>query len=312
MDKAIRHYYGSEIIQKTALEGGVSFKTWLLELENGKKLVFRTGEDDPRYYENDESIVYIPNSKIFKREKQFYDGLNEALGILCPQVEVIDCSLQYHTQPYQIYPYIEGKPLSEIIATLNANEKSEYMYKIGVLVGKMHQVKLGGKSEYYIDSKTWRELNSSRLKERLGFLVKNGLISIIEIEELCSYAETIRGDFDTGSFMHMDVRPCNLIVNNGELFLIDAESCEWGDSCYELAQLESCNMLTAEFLSGYKTVFHTENIDFESPKFTVYRLRAFARIADLFLNLIDVSESEKKMAAERFLKIKNKVLNNRR
>ena len=83
MDAAINKHFKQGIESRKQLTGGYSFKTWLLTLTSGQKVVFRSNSD---FTTGGGRRIIIAD--IFRREKFFYDNVNKAMGtyvLMCMQ-----------------------------------------------------------------------------------------------------------------------------------------------------------------------------------------------------------------------------------
>ena len=85
------------------------------------------------------------------------------------------------------------------------------------------------------------------------------------------------------SFLHLDLRFINMIYNNGHIYLVDAENCEFGDPLFDLAVIDINDTMTESFLAGYTNSSGCRpNID--SDLFLYYKLERLALIVHVFMN----------------------------
>ena len=307
MDRAIRHYFSSNIESRQRLDGGISFQTWLLTLENKMKIIFRYDEEmgvqEPlgNYYS-------VPTIEVFRREQQFYNGINEVWSDICPQIIVIDGSLEYFTHPFQMYHYIEGESLEQLAPAMSTVRRDALLEQIGELVGRIHEVKLSKGNDRYKESDDWRKFIAASLHDKLSSIMHDVHIDEKELDHCCGAALKYANIKEVNNYLHLDIRPCNIISDGQKLFLIDAENCEWGDPDYELARLEACRMLEPAFLKGYQRVRNERKLDFTSNLFKVYRLDMAAQMVYLYLHIIKVSEDDLQYQLNAFDAAKREVL----
>lgn len=292
MDEAIKYHFNKSIKQKVPLGNGWK-KSWLLTLSDGQKVVFRTCSD----YEG-----------IFEREKFFYDTLNSKLGKICPEVYVVDGTCKYYPKSYQISEYIEGKILSYYLQEeFNERQKKEVYYKIGEMTARINQIEIDPHHGYVANGYSWQSYYSNELlRPQLTQIVKNKLMTTDEIEQLC-YHTFQKSTTHLLSFLHRDIRPFNLIYRDGQLFVIDAETCEFGDPLNELARI---NLqwhyweMYGQLLDGYKSVM---DIDTDNELFFYYQLEWLAELLDMHYNH-GCSNSTTSYFLGKFKEIKNKLM----
>lgn len=270
MDKVIRHYFNKCIEERVKLE--IARKdAWLLVLSDGQKVVFRACPDC---------------TEIFEREKFFYDSVNKRIGKICPEVYVVDGTCEYYDKSFQVEEYIEGETLASCLLNnpeYDAQKRKELYYKIGETVARINQVEIDPNHPYVIGRKSWEHYIADKIRYQLNQIVKNGLITTAEIDRICESMCSKKATH-TCAFLHRDIRPLNMIYNNGKIFVIDAETCEFGDPLNELAciQLEwNYWEMYDSLLEGYKSVL---DIDVDSELFYYYQLEQIGETLDMHFN----------------------------
>lgn len=267
MQEAIKHYFNKDIINKLRLQNGWK-ESWLLTLSDGEKVVFRACED---------------YTDFFERERFFYNTVNQNIGEVCPEVYVIDGSLQFSEKSFQISEYIQGDSFRIVLESADANKKIELYYELGQTIAKINQIKISSFKGEVFNRQPWiLHYTNELMKPQLLRIVNNKLITMEQIDKLC---EKIRQNpVSENSLLHRDIRPDNIICNNDKMFVIDAETCELGDPLNELARInlqwhywENYDSL----ISGYKEVL---NVDTECEMFYYYQLEQLAEILDMHLN----------------------------
>lgn len=268
IDAVVNHHFNTGIKEKIRLENGWK-ESWLLVLPDNQKIVFRACKD---------------YAHIFEREKFFYDSVNKSIGKICPDVYAVDGSCQYYDKAYQISEYIEGKSLSHILESNHTVSKEEIYYKIGETAACINQIQIDANHPYVKDGYSWETHYAYKLLQpQLLRIIKNQFLTENEAEKLCSMVSGLKPDI-THSFLHRDIRPANMIYRDGRLFVIDAETCAFGDPLDDLARInlewhywEMYDIL----LDGYKSVMR---IDTDNQLFYFYQLESLAEILDMHFN----------------------------
>ncbi|MCL2514258.1 MAG: aminoglycoside phosphotransferase family protein [Oscillospiraceae bacterium] len=279
MDRAIRHYFNKDIEEKIRLTGGITFETWLLVLSGNQKVVFRTRED--YVTSGGRPIIF---ADILAREKFFYDNVNKSFGRnICPEVYVVDGAREYYDKAFQISQYIEGKSLRACFAEdFDDRKKIDISYKIGQIATQINSIEIDARHPYIIARRTWEDYIANKIYERLIPLVKNNIITIDEINRITDNTRNKKAA-KTLSFLHLDLWHCNMIYNNDEIFVLDAENCEFGDPLFELAVIDVGQELSETLIKGYKSV---ANIDLDSDLYYYYKLERLGLVVDVFINQI--------------------------
>lgn len=268
MDRAIRHFFNKTITEKIQLENGWK-ETWLLTLSDKRKVIFRA---HPDYAET------------FKREQFFYERINKRLGKTCPEVYAVDGTCEYYEKAYQISEYIEGENLGARLQNdFDAQKKKEIYYKIGEITARINQTEIEPDHPYAVTCSAWENYFADKLYSQLNRVVRNDIITADEIDILCNKMRSLHAS-RTHSFLHLDIRPYNMICQNDKIFVIDAETCEFGDPLNELAHIKlewNYWELYEELLKGYKSVL---DIDTSSELFDYYQLEKLGDILDYHFN----------------------------
>jgi len=300
MDAAIKKHFQQGIREKTQLTGGYTFMSWLLTLESGKKVVFRTRSD---FTTSGGRKIIV--SDIFKREAFFYDFVNKAIGRTCPEVYVVDGTCEHYDKPFQISEYLEGQRLDLCFDSLDAQEKSEIYYKYGELAAKINQIEIDEEHPYVTSRGPWEEYLAKRLCERLVPLIANGVITQSEIDAISDMMRNSKAA-KTLSFLHIDIRFINMIYSNGQIYLIDAENCEFGDPLFELAVIDISDNLTEDFWRGYESI--SQKPDISSDLFYLYKMERQALVLDVFTNLVKNEAELTQKYLSVFKQIKHRLL----
>lgn len=301
MNKAIEKYFSLGIISKKKLSGGVSFETYLLELSNHEKVVFRAGSD---YLSSLNDKIYIED--IFKREQMFYDVLREYVPVEFPKIRVIDSSGKYYHKTFEIYDYIEGVPLHQAAITACAREMVDY--DIGKIVGKIHKYKISEGQREFLRDEEWNVFFAKRLKSRLTPLTPNGLILPEEISYIEGLCQKIMPSVIRDSFLHLDIRPNNFLYTDKISALIDAENFEIGDCLFELARIEAYGLLNDSFIAGYTSEYPEIVLDKEDMIYKIYKLETISFLLNVFLNDLKIMDEHTKQLGAEFYEIKRLIL----
>lgn len=291
MEKVIKHHFNKKVISKTELDS--RHEVYLLVLEDDSKLIFRA---ETNYYD------------IFIKEKYFFDEINKSIGKVCPEVLFINKGSCLYNKDFQIEEFIEGITLNEYLFKCSDEEKRIIYFKIGQLVAKVHNIEINKDNSMIKDRTSFREYFTNKLQTNLTNILKNNLITNEEINIICNKMKTIDSKYEY-SFMHLDIRPQNIIMNNDSLFLIDAETYDFGNPIKELAFMSlewSYWEMFDVVLEGYKTI---KNIDINQESlFDYYRLEWIADLLDMHYNYGCKDNTTEKFLSL-FNDIKNRLLN---
>lgn len=283
MDRAVQHHFNKDIKERIKLPNGWK-ETWLLVLSDNQKVVFRAHKVRSELPKN---IIENANKKMadtYKREKFFYESVNKKLGHVCPNVLVVDDTCEYYTNSFQISEYLEGKILSSCIKDdFDEKMKKDIYYKIGEMAAQINSIEIDKNHPYVTNRNSWEDYFADKLSDRLIRLAENNFITTDEIGNICENMRS-RKAIHTLSCTHLDMRPNNMIYNNGKIFVIDAEECEFGDPLNELAFMELEWKMWEMYdylLKGYKDVL---DINLNSELYYYYKLDRLGLILDMHFN----------------------------
>ena len=278
MDRAIRHHFNKNIKEQERLTGGYTFETWLLTLSDNQKVVFRTQRD---FETGGGRKIVIAD--IFEREKFFYDTVNKEIDHICPKVYVIDGSFQYYENAYQISEYIEGTPLNtSCFNEFDTQTKDNIFYQIGQICAKIGKIEISENHHYIKQRGSWGKFITHRLHERLFALVKNDVITLVEIDKIIGNLSEMKAE-KLLSLIHLDMRLENMVYNNGKIFLLDAENCEFGDHLFDLTVIDINYGLKDTFVNGYKSIANYFP-DLNDNIYPYYKLERLALILYVYMN----------------------------
>ena len=289
MDRVIKHYFDAEIKERIELDNGWK-ETFLLTLCNNQKVIFRS---------------YCDYTEHFEREKFFYESVNRSLGKICPDVYIIDGTCNCYDKSFQISEYLPGKSLQQCLNNeFNDDQKKNAYFQLGALIAKINKIEISPVHSYVSKRKSWESYYADELlRKQLERIIPNNLITSYETDYLCEFIKTKKAK-KTFSFLHRDIRPDNIIYNDGQFFVIDAETCEFGDPLNELARInlewnwwEMYDFL----LDGYKSI---SNVSVESELFGLYQLEWLAELLDMHYNH-NCMNSTTPQFLDQFNKLKN-------
>ena len=291
MDKAIKHHLDQSITTREKLTGGFMFQTWLLTLSNNQKVIFRHQKD----LETGSGGTLII-ADILEREKFFYDTTNKSTGNICPKVYVVDGTRQHHENAFCIMEYIEGTPLQQCINDFDEKTKNDVMYKIGEIAAQFNSIEIDSNHPYVIGRTSFENLIADRLWDVFVPLVNSKVITQPEADKIVADMRSKKAS-RTLSFLHLDMRHCNMIYNNGSIFVVDAANCQFGDPLWELAVIDVGGELTPPLIEGYKNTF-SGNIDLNDELYYYYKMDRMAVVLHLFLNQVktDAAATQKYLA----------------
>jgi len=253
MEKAVNHHLNREIRQSEKLTGGLTFQTWLLTFCDGRKVVFRGRRSFTNF-----GGRFVDIAEVLSRERFFYESVNLSLGKPCPEVYVVDGSMEHHDTPFCIMEYLEGAPLDRCYQNFDEQTKARISRKIGEQTAKINKIKIDPAHPYIMQRGRWEEYMAGRIRERLVPHIEDGLATQEEAEIIAEKMRRKSAE-NTDAFIHLDMRHNNMIYDNGNIYVIDAENCEFGDPLWEITSVETGGQLVTGFVEGYGGI-DTNNI----------------------------------------------------
>lgn len=213
------------------------------------------------YILDDQRIIKVFRDVVPMEEIQKeYDcaRLVESLGIKTPSArEIVRTSDGIGI----IYDRVKGITLSDMMQN-NRAELFEYGMRYGQLVKSIHQKKVPRNT-------------LKKDKETMKGLFENyeGFITDGEREELFSYIDLVP---DAECLLHGDIAPVNIMVQDGEFFVIDVPTIMAGNPVFDLLQPYTFCRETTKLVESYKNMSEEEK---ESP-IGVFLSRFKARYLD--------------------------------
>ena len=299
MDNAIKHHLNKSIISREQLTGGYTFSTWLLTLSDNQKVVFRH-----QYDFDDNSGGKILIADILNREKFFYDNVNRNIGRVCPEVYVVDGTKEYFEHSFCIMEYIEGVNLNDCFNDYDFSMQNKIRYQIGKIAAQINSIQINNNHPYIIQRGKWEDYIANKLRDRFIPLINCDVISKDEADIITGRMLHKKAS-KTLSYLHLDMRRINMIFRDGQIYIIDAENCEFGDPLRELAVIDCGNELDDILLDGYKSVYGDINIDDEL--FYFYKMERMALVLHVFMNVVKTETELTRMYLEIFNSLKKKL-----
>ena len=300
MDVAIKHHFDLDIIERERLTGGFSFQTWLLTLSNHRKVVFRHQED---WVTGSGGKIIVAD--VLEREKFFYETMRKSISGVFPEVYVVDGTYKHHKNAFCVMEYLEGTPLNRCFSTLDTKTQNRLMYKIGEIAAQINNINIDNKHPYIQERASFEGLIADNLWSAFIPLISNGIIAQDEADKIVSDIRSKKAS-KTLSFLHLDMRHCNIILSNDNIFVVDAANCEFGDPLWELAIIDVGGELTLTLIEGYKSAY-VGSINLEDDLYYYYKMERMALVVDLYLN-VKAGAKETQKYLEMFMQLKQRLL----
>jgi len=301
MDEAIKHHFNLDIIERERLTGGVTFQTWLLTLSNHQKVVFRHQEDLVTG-SGDKIII----ADVLEREKFFYETMRKSISGVFPEVYVVDGTYKHHQNAFCIMEYLEGTPLNRCFGNLDTKTQNRLMYKVGEIAAQVNSITIDNNHPYVQGRATFEDLIADRLRDVFVPLICNEVITQGEADKIVSDMRSKKAS-KTLSFLHLDMRHCNIILRGDNIFVVDAANCEFGDPLWELAVIDVGGELAPPLIEGYKSAY-VGSINLEDDLYYYYKMERMAVVVHLYLNIINVSAEKTQQYLEMFMQLKQRLL----
>ena len=271
-----RRHFDADVVSSAPLTGGYTFDTRLLTLSDGRRVVFRTCAD---FDTGGGRRIVIRD--VLEREKFFYDNANERIGPVCPRVCAVGGPAEYGAA-YMFYDYIDGAPLDRCFGGLTAKQQREAAYRHGELAASVGMMEIDAGHPYVTSRGRWQDYFADRLSERLKPLITIGMMTARDVDGLADGFRDKQLE-RTLSFIHLDIRHGNMIYNGGDISLIDAENCEFGDPLFELAVTEMNGYHDEAFAAGYANIAGRRP-ETDSELFYYYKLERLGLVLHVYLN----------------------------
>ena len=218
----------------------------------------------------------------------------------------MDGSREYYENSFCIMEYMPGVSLSQCFDSFDLKTKNNILYKIGEAAAKINSLKIDSRHHYISSRGLWNEYIAERLRERLEPLIPNEIITHEEIDKIANImlGTSIEKPL---SFLHLDMRRVNMVYDNGNIYILDAENCEFGDPLFEIAVIDVGNELEPVLLDGYKSIY-SDGLNVESDLYHCYKIERQALVTHLFLNVIKNDAQLAKFYLDKFFEVKSKLL----
>ena len=185
--------------------------------------------------------------------EKLYNEKNSLQGLgkfgLSPEKPYLDLSKEYFSEPLLIYNRVEGRTL-KTIAPGHYEAIADYLCRLhSYAVLSLPQMGINNINDFYEDlSEVYniymnlREeegLREDKLCNLIGEYISLIKPEIMKISSLWSHKSPL-------SVIHGDLRPSNLILNNGKIAAVDWEEACLGDPAYEISSFFILNSFTPE------------------------------------------------------------------
>ena len=202
--------------------------------------------------------------------------------------------------------YIEGTPLDSCFKDFDVQTQNNLLCKIGEISAQINKLEIDNSHPYMTERGSWQEYIADRLTERLKPLTNNEIITQNEIDIIANRMRQ-KKVMQTTSFLHLDMRHVNMIYNSGDIFVLDAENCEFGDPLFELAVIDVAGELAPPLIEGYINISGND-MKLDDELYYLYKMERQALVLHLFMNLIKSDVNSTQLYLGRFNELKEKLL----
>lgn len=214
-----------------------------------KELIDKGWSDDKKYCVNDASgikyLLRISPKEQYERKKLEFSLMQQvsALGVpMCEPLEFGVCE----EGVYSIQTWIKGQDAEETASSLNADEQYNYGYEAGVILKKIHSISApeGVEDwESFFNRKIDRKI---KMYNECPIKYENGRAFI---EYINSHRHLLKGRPRT--YQHGDYHIGNMMIgNDGKLYIIDFNRCDFGDPWEEFNRIVWCAQVAPLFATG--------------------------------------------------------------
>lgn len=173
-----------------------------------------------------------------------FDRLKEVsrLGVpICEPVEIGECEEGVYT----LYTWVDGKDAEEMIPGFTTDEQYQMGTKAGKLLKQMHTLPAPNAQEDWHARFLRKTENKIKKYQACGVRFKGD-------DEVIAYLERNRDAFRgrPQSFQHGDYHIGNMMVEKGEIVIIDFDRFDYGDPWEEFNRIAFCAQVSPQFASG--------------------------------------------------------------
>ncbi|MDP6513461.1 MAG: aminoglycoside phosphotransferase family protein [SAR202 cluster bacterium] len=266
-------YPDRKLLSMTNLTDGFDFVVYRVDFEDGEQVVFRGQRNEVSPYEG-----ALDFGEQLVGEKRFYERVTH-LPVPCAlYVEPDESVLGF---PFGFFTHMPGSRLTDLLPRASQSESRRIDEELGRKLASVHQIKMPRYGRLFSNEvQTWGRYFSNRLAHRISPYIKDGILSMRQVERFVGMASEIEPDHPR--LLHMDFRSDNMLatLEEGALKItgiVDAANCLAGDALFDLARLDEGVGLSPEFLKGYES--QRGPVDRQSVPFLLYRLETAALLA---------------------------------
>lgn len=266
ISNVLNNIYDWKVKEIKFINSGVNNAVFLIKEKNMGMLVARTPW---RVVENSNDIN-LSGVVSLKKESTIYEHCYK-YNIQVPKVHRLHLSKEIN---FLVSDFIQG------------DVKDISSFDIGQLTSKIHRVPLENLSIIDQNKRPLSNIIAHRIKDRVYSLNKliNNSVAIPDskvLEAILNISQT------KNCLLHLDVRPANLIGENGVIKgIIDWDNAFIGNPIMEMMRIsESKELIEEEFLRGYEDVEILKNTD-EIIQ-SIYRLDTVLMLSILFISYIN-------------------------
>lgn len=215
-----------------------------------------------------EDKKYLLKINVRHKLKEDIDNEIYAHEILASQLKVPKIvyrgTLRQTREAFFVQEWLDGMDAKTCMNEMSIDERKEFFYEFGTLIGKMHQIKNCCYSEDILCNKTYHSLTDFcriRMNNSVLAIEKSNLVSNNFIKEATNKISNKIISLDmnvTPTFVHGDLHLENVILKDNHIVgLIDFERCKFLDSYYDFVKLflwvfEEYSEYYGDFLNGYE------------------------------------------------------------
>lgn len=217
-----------------------------------------TKEDGTKY------LLRISAKERYENRKALFNMLNEVAKLdipMCKPVEFGTCSQGV----YALHTWVNGEEAEDVIPLLSEREQYALGVKSGEILKKLHSIPAPTNQEdWYTRFNRKTNFKIKKYKEcPLCFEGDNYVIEYIE-----NNRELLRNR--PQCFQHRDYHVGNMMIENGELVIIDFDRFDFGDPWEEFNRIVWCAQLSPCFATGQLNGYFSDK-----PPIKFFKLLAF-------------------------------------
>lgn len=239
---------------------------------NDKKFIVETVEGAKR-------LIRIADIAEYDHKKHEFEMMQRVAALGIPMSQPIEFGFCSNGKKvYQLLSWVDGKNAGDILPLLSETEQYVFGVKTGKILRKIHSISV---PESEVDFLPYRKNWAKRFNRKVDRNIKiyeECDLKVNGSENFINYVEQNRKLLENRPqcFQHGDYHVGNMIINHGEISIIDFNRCDFGDPWEEFNRIIWSAMASPHFATGQlHGYFDSEPLHRLKPPIEFFKLLAF-------------------------------------